>query len=154
MNITHEWLDEPDPTNLPQISDLQLIYRAHCLHHVIYDSILKGYRLTEALDYPNPDAFIRQARYTSLLWEPKFRAGPVLPERSILKEIAEIEFYISCNYHGFFKPSLAEVLSAIDPFELLMREQGLRCFQILPHVKILKSGSYQKATMRLMSFKV
>jgi protoheme ferro-lyase len=47
-------------------------------------------------------------RYTAFTWDPK----PTIQSEN-LKELCDITTYHSFSFHGFFKPSIAEVIAAI-----------------------------------------
>lgn len=129
--ITHEWVDDTNPI-IPEISDKALFAFAGAFTHLVgRDGVYS------AVEH---DLTTKALRNTSCIWDPTITgARHILPG-----EQAQVPFYVSCGYYGFFKPSIAEV-AACAPIEDL-QARGFNAFYIADHVEILKSGSFQRAT--------
>jgi len=88
---------------------------------------------------------IPDLRETAYTWEPK-----ITKEYLDLQEITRIKTHHYCSYYGFFKPSIAEVLSQIP--EKLIEE--IDAFEIIQdtnsgndtEIKIFKKGNGHLAT--------
>ena len=131
MSLTHAWSNSTDPV-IPEISDEQLFKLSKQFTLLIPTK--QGYNkvLVEANN--------KELRETSCIWDPKVSNERV----QIGAKIERVPFYVTCGYYGFFKPSIAEVLSQTPTTQLL--EEGFNAFYIEDDIEILTSGSFQRAT--------
>jgi hypothetical protein len=118
---------------MPEISDERLVELAKTFP-LIHPDKSGEYRIVDLSPHD-----MKTLRNTSCIWSPKLGSAV-----AIGAEQRRVHFYVSCGYHGLFKPSVAEVLSQA-PIDDLERS-GFDAFYIDDHVEILRSGGFQKAT--------
>lgn len=90
------------PERIPPITDERLAELMAKIKPVVRDNVSQGAR---KLSYVTP----RNPRNESFTWEPQ-RLG----QANDLVEIARMDTYHTWAYYGFFKPTVAEVLAAIQ----------------------------------------
>lgn len=134
--ITHEFTKDEDPPGIPHIADSELLRLSG--EFELLCEVDGGYRVVD-LCPRGADNQMAILRNMSCIWEP-FLGRSV----TIQGEAKAVPFFVSCGYHAFFKPSVAEILSQAPCDDLL--ELGYNAYFIGPHIEILRSGQYQKAT--------
>ncbi len=131
--LTHSNADIPDP-DMPEISDEELVRRSKLFTPLmqVVPGTFERIKMPEGID---------GMRHHSFVWAPVLegRAHVYLDPGSARSH----EFFVRCGYYGFFKPSIAEVLSGAPCDEL--SAGGYNAFYLGNHVEILRSGGFQRA---------
>jgi hypothetical protein len=135
MDISHGWIDGPSPI-LPSIADGELL-RRHERFRLAHGEPLRFVDMSPRKGMSQ----IAMLRKISCIWDPAFGD---LAEITDTLSAYRVLFWVGCGYHGFFKPSVAEVLASIP--EEVAESDELNSFYIEPVVSIHRSGSFQQGS--------